>query len=57
MMIDLIKKIHNDQEVKALNRAEQLIPDDEKNAKKKTRLEGSRGCCGGGGEEEEEVRT
>jgi len=47
MMLELVRKIHDDKNVKTLNKAEQLIPDEAKNnAKKKKVVQESSSCCG-----------
>lgn len=51
MMLELLRKIHDNKEVKARNRQEQLIPDED-HVKKKKRYAPARGCCGGGFDEE-----
>ena len=56
MFLDLVRRIHDDPEVKAFNQAEQLEPDTSKNEQKKKTHFAARTCCGGGLPEEEEVR-
>lgn len=52
MILELLRRIHENKEVKARNRKEQFIPDEDYVKKKKRRYGPDRGCCGGYTEEE-----
>lgn len=54
MMLELLRRIHDNKDVKQRNKAEQFIPDEEY-VKKKKKAAATRACCGGGGEIEEEI--
>eukprot|EP00826_Nyctotherus_ovalis_P059007 TRINITY_DN816_c0_g1_i2.p2 TRINITY_DN816_c0_g1~~TRINITY_DN816_c0_g1_i2.p2 ORF type:complete len:115 (-),score=28.22 TRINITY_DN816_c0_g1_i2:139-483(-) len=54
MMLELLRRIHDNKDVKQRNKVEQFIIDEDY-VKKKKKAAATRACCGGGGEVEEEI--
>jgi hypothetical protein len=52
MMLELLRRIHDNKEVKERNKMEQFIPDEDY-VKKKKKAVSTRACCGGVDYEEE----
>lgn len=53
LILELLRRIHDNKEVKTRNRMEQFIPDEDNTKKKKKRYAATRGCCGGVSMDEE----